>query len=60
MWLKIAWDVVDQSTIKKCFVKCGFIDTAVETVNDLVAPISGMEKLWGQWCSMGRLCKLQQ
>ena len=35
MWLKNAWDAVDPlQFIEKYFVKCGFIDTAVDTMSE--------------------------
>ena len=41
--LKNAWGAVDPSTIEKCFVKCGFVDTALEMTNDEVALTSVMD-----------------
>ena len=32
MWLKSARDAVNLATIEKCFVKCGFVDTVVDTI----------------------------
>ena len=36
MWLKFAWDAVLESTISKCFAKCGF-DVVEPTVVDAAA-----------------------
>ena len=30
MWLKSTWDAVTPETIKKCFSKCGIVDTIVD------------------------------
>ena len=45
MWLISAWDAVHPSTIEKCFVKCGFVETAVEMTGDEVALTSHMDTL---------------
>ena len=34
LWLKGAWDAVKAETIERCFAKCGFVDTLVDTTID--------------------------
>ena len=57
MRLKSAWEGVDPSTIEKCFVKCGFIETAVEMTGDEVALTTHMDTLMAD---SGVTCKIMQ
>ena len=43
MWLKNAWDAVAPSIVERCFVKCGFVDTAIDTTTDKVPISSDMD-----------------